>query len=268
MLTNHAGYNRQDMLAMIPNATFITTIRDPVKQFESAFTYFRFAQQLDLTGYDDPMEEFLLGANEKGYINKLSYGQWMSRNGQIRYLGMDKKRQEMPYYIDRKIKQLSHELDQVILTDYLDESLLLLRKLMCWSMDDILYISKNIRSTSFRYNVTQKVVGMIHQWNSADVRLYDYFNRTLWSKVKQYGGHFQKDLAEFRRRQEKLNKACIEEMVEDPGESKRLVELIVKKENQGRCQSWVLTPKQFIKLKRHRMRHINLDNSTTAYPDT
>ncbi|XP_072039869.1 galactosylceramide sulfotransferase-like [Amphiura filiformis] len=266
MLTNHAGYNRYDMLAMVPNATFLTTIRDPVKQFESAFTYFGYADQLGLTNEKDPMEAFLRGAEEQEYVMKLSYGQWMSRNGQIKYLGLDRKKQEMPFYIERRIKQLSHELDLVILTDYLDESLLLLRRLLCWTMDDILYISKNVRSTSYRYNVTNKVADMIRKWNSADMRLYDYFNRTLWNKVERYGSHFQKDLKEFRRRKEKLNQQCIEEMIEDPGESKRVVELIVKKENEGKCHDWILTPRQFIKMKRHRMRHLAMEIGD--YPDT
>ena len=256
MLTNHAGYYRSDMLAMVPNASFITTIRDPVKQFESAFSYFRFAEQLGLTNETDPMTVFIQNAEKMDYVSKLGYGSKMSRNGQLKYLGLDRKRQDMPFYVDRKIKEISREFDLVILTDYLDESLLLLRKLMCWTMDDILYISKNVRSSSLRYNLTQKQTDMIRQWNSADVRLYEHFNRTLWTKVRNYGSHFEKDLKEFRRRQEKLNKACIEEIMEDPGESKRLVELIVKKENEGRCHTWILTPRQFIRLKRHRMRHL------------
>ncbi len=260
MLTNHAGYYRPQMLAVVPNATIIATIRDPVKQFESAFCYYGYADQLGLTEEKDPIEAFLRD-NEKP-IKKLDYGQSMSKNGQIKYLGLDRKKQDMPFYIERKIQELSNELDLVIITDYLDESLVLLRKLLCWTFDDILYISKNIRSTSHRYNVTSRVANRIQKWNSADMRLYKHFNRTLWTKIRNYGGNFERDLKEFRRRQEKLNRRCVEETVADPGG--RVANIKVKKGNEEKCQDWLLTPRQFVKLKRSRMRRLAMEISAEA----
>ncbi|XP_071847538.1 galactosylceramide sulfotransferase-like [Apostichopus japonicus] len=45
----------------------------------------------------------------------------------------------------REIKAIEEELDLVLIADYFDKSLLLLKKMMCWKFEDIMFIKKKQR---------------------------------------------------------------------------------------------------------------------------
>ena len=98
----------------------------------------------------------------------------------------------------------------MLLTEYFDESLILLKKLLCWTFDDILYISNGIRDKSHRYNVSKDLEERILRWNTGDVLLYDHFNMTFWQKVKEYGPEFWSDLEEFKKLEKETYDQCID----------------------------------------------------------
>lgn len=48
-------------------------------------------------------------------------------------------------------------------------------------------------------------------WNKADAAVYDYFNRTFWIKVEEYGvDRMQRDLKQLEDMNHKLQDRCIE----------------------------------------------------------
>ncbi|XP_071478911.1 galactosylceramide sulfotransferase-like [Diadema antillarum] len=98
--------------------------------------------------------------------------------------------------IDNTIQMLDGVLDLVLITEYLDESLLLLKKIMSWNFEDILYLRANQRSDSFGPNSEQQI--KIQRWNMADTLLYKHYNLTLWKKIAKYDGDFEADLKHFR----------------------------------------------------------------------
>ena len=89
-----------------------------------------------------------------------------------------------------KIGQLSREIDLMIINEYFDEALILLKKLMCWDYEDILYISKGMRSSTHRFNISNVVADKVKKWSAGDVMLYDHFNGTFWTKIQEYGSSF------------------------------------------------------------------------------
>ncbi|XP_070538593.1 galactosylceramide sulfotransferase-like [Ptychodera flava] len=208
MLTNHARYNRPEMDAVVPSAKYFTVLREPSSQLESAFSYFRMAHSLNLQNHSNALQIFM--KNPQKYMDGKFFFWWQARNGQIFDLGLDHVHHDDVYTVDYKIRQLEHEMDMVLITEYIDESLLLLRRAFCWEMDDILYISNNIRSKKLRYKIGDSLRRKMLRWNSADVRLYQHFNRTLWRKVAEYGPSFQDELQQFRDRQQEVLKECVE----------------------------------------------------------
>ncbi|XP_070572698.1 galactosylceramide sulfotransferase-like [Ptychodera flava] len=210
ILANHLRYNRPELQRAVPGARYITILRHPVSKFESTFGYYRAAEHFNLTDYRNPLETFmespdiLMEQHSFGMKNQL-------RNGMMFTLGFDHKFDDDVLAIDRYITKLDIELDLVLLTEYYDESLLLLKKLLCWDFEDILYIPKGYRSQNRRYNVSVGLAKKILDWNLADHRLYDHFNQTFWSKVAEYGPEFERDLAEFRTRQENFYQSCVAE---------------------------------------------------------
>ena len=59
ILDNHAAfYDRQKLDKVVPKAKYITTIRDPVTHFESAFVKFRVAKHASIKNSTHPMTAF------------------------------------------------------------------------------------------------------------------------------------------------------------------------------------------------------------------
>ncbi|XP_071492114.1 galactosylceramide sulfotransferase-like [Diadema antillarum] len=206
MLVNHVRYNRRQMDIAVPHAKYISIIRHPVKQFESFFGYFEIARRLKMNA-SNPLEVFM--SNVKVYNANDSFLWTRFRNGQLYDFGFDHKYDENLTRINEKIRELAREIDLVMINEYFDESLILLRKLMCWNYMDILYISNTVRSKSHRYPLTEGTAERIRSWNAGDIMLYNYFNKTFWKKVREYGEHFHQDLAYFRALEQSVMDDCI-----------------------------------------------------------
>ena len=208
MLTNHARFNRKEMEVVVPGATFVTIIRDPVTQFESAFGYYEMAKSLGLAKEKGPLAEFV--DDPQQYFRKKFYLKEQSNNRQMYDLGLDHRFHDDTSEVERHISTLEKELDLVMLTEYIDESLILLRNLMCWSLEDILYLSNGVRNKNHRNLMSPEIAEKIREWNAADLVLYHHFNRTFWQKVNKYGPTFDRDLHFFRQLQKSITNACLD----------------------------------------------------------
>ncbi|XP_072016059.1 galactosylceramide sulfotransferase-like isoform X2 [Amphiura filiformis] len=261
MLTNHAVYLRPEMDAIVPDALYITSVRDPVDQFESAFVYFDIANQAEIAKVKNPIATFF--TNPQHYKQKISYGGRQVQNGQLYDLGLSTEHFLDPFYVKYKIRQLDNEFDLVFVKEYFDESLILMKKLFCWGIDDILYIPKRI--ANFRFNISENLRETIRKWNHADVLLYEHFNRTLWRKIEEYGAEFWRDLDEFRRRMEEVSSLCETKKVDkDNVHHLSIVELQNKSEF---CQNLYRMDGEYVKLIRWNMvpmRSNFSDNATTT----
>nr|XP_054750267.1 galactosylceramide sulfotransferase-like [Lytechinus pictus] len=215
MLVNHVRYNREEMDLAIPEAKYITIIRDPVTQLESAFGYFEMGKHLKITT-KNPFETFM--SQPRKYYAMKSYLWSRSRNGQMYDLGFAHVDEENVARIQDKIDQLSREIDLVMITEYFEESLILLKKLLCWDYTDILYISNGIRSKSHRFSVNQDMADRIREWSAADFMLYEHFNRTFWKRVVDYGPSFHEDLAHFREIESNAMDMCIDTKKNNTGD--------------------------------------------------
>ena len=75
-----------------------------------------------------------------------------------------------------------------MIMDYFDESLVLLKRLLCWEIDDILYVKLNERKDNEKATrLSGRVHYNIRRWNKADVLLFNYFNATFWKKSRKGG---------------------------------------------------------------------------------
>ncbi|KAM7437233.1 galactose-3-O-sulfotransferase 1 [Porites harrisoni] len=65
MLCSHARYNRAVLERVMPNDTvYVTILRDPVKHFESTFSYMEFSDILGISNETDPLETFFDSPND------------------------------------------------------------------------------------------------------------------------------------------------------------------------------------------------------------
>ena len=202
---------------MGPGAVFITILRSPVSQFQSTFSYMDFAQLLGIKASNNPLVTFFEDpTNTLAKISDLSQAGSvfpyfnLLKNGQSFDLGL--KREE--HFIDEKIKDAIREIDRsfnlVLLMEYFDESLVLLARKLCWDVRDVVYFKLNQRrSSDANTNLSDELVQKIRQWNKADAMLYDYFNRTFWTKVEKLGDAFWTDVHQLRYYNKVLEEACL-----------------------------------------------------------
>jgi len=56
-------------------------------------------------------------------------------------------------YINSKIQEMDDTFTLVLLTDFFDESLIMMKHLLCWSWDDVVYIKFKMRITEAKTEV-------------------------------------------------------------------------------------------------------------------
>ncbi|XP_003728912.2 galactosylceramide sulfotransferase-like [Strongylocentrotus purpuratus] len=210
MLTVHVRYQPKILkLFMAEGTKYVTILREPSSHFESAFTFFGAEKSLFRTRHSDNIAKF---ANQPShYWHKLPRGhkKYYTRNGQMFDLSLDRRIHTDISVVKSIINDISTKFSLVLVMEYMDESLLLLKKLMCWDYRDISYVIKNHRTHTSEMD--DDVRASLRKWNWADTLLYEHFNATLWKKITEYGPTFNEDLAEFREVLQKDYDECVAE---------------------------------------------------------
>ena len=113
--------------------------------------------------------------------------------------------------LSRHFHQLDSQFLLVMIREHLDESLVLLKRLLCWDFKDIVYMAGQEDAT-VDSEVVQSLSGdaqdLHRQQNSMDYALYEYFNTTLWNTVRDHGSDFWRDLAYFRDVRQQVTWYC------------------------------------------------------------
>ena len=111
--------------------------------------------------------------------------------------------------VQQDLARNEQDFDLVMINEYFDESLILLKKLLCWQFEDILYVKLNQRPPRPKQELSNITKQQIFNWNRADLMFYDFFNKTFWRKIKEYGPEFWDDLRQFREMNSRIQEMCI-----------------------------------------------------------
>lgn len=218
ILANHARYSREVMDWIFPRRStfYITILRNPVAQFESSFEYFSFAYMLNIHSKHNPMQYFLdyPPTNEKIVTLAKKYPSLnLIRNPLFYDLGLDYKDYHNISVVKNAIKTLDQDFDMVLLMEHFDESLILLRRQLCWKIDDVVYFKLNERLSKNRQikPMSNDTIMKIEKWNDADIKLYKYFKDRFWKEVEKQGPGFFDDVNELKRKRKFYAGKCIED---------------------------------------------------------
>ena len=250
MLAVHVRYNRTAMDRFMKKGTkYISIIREPSTQWESAFSQFLFEDAFP-NASAIPKKKWITKFLEKPsyYREKLRFKSYERVMGRRWYYAQDSQMYDLgldtgnAFYnetiINSTIKKLEKEFTLILIMEYFDESLLILKKELCWDYEDIVYVPKNSRES--RRNLTDAVRHKIREFNHADVLLYNYFNNTLWKKIKEYGPRFEHDLRYFREINHHIFQQCGNNTLHLETRGKRIVkykEFSAKKNATLFCQT-------------------------------
>jgi hypothetical protein len=233
-LIEHSIYNHSVMSEILPADTgFITIIREPWSHFKSVFHYFRIAQVVDIQNADavsdvseylQSVEKFeeIYSSPEKqnvGLRGCVPNGFSLTRNLMSHCVGMPlgfpsgrENIADNPEAIRTYIHQLDQEFTLVMIFEYFHESLVLLKRLMCWSFKDIVFHLSNVGHYDYKNAAPSPANLAIHRnWSRVDYVLYDHYNKTFWDKVSAQGPSFSDEVALFSVVQSLVSRFCFVE---------------------------------------------------------
>lgn len=201
ILCNHAVYNRKAFRKILRRPMFYFAIlRSPFDQFISAFYYYTHvypnAYLLKVPG-DNPITEYL--KNPFKYETLLKDQRFSYTDNRMAFdlgLGLPNMRNETN--ISEYIKILDEDFHYVMIMEYFEISMVLLKRHLCWELKDVLYIPKNIYSNKITYKFSVDDFKRHREWAKADYMIYEYFLQEFWKKVQEEGPDLVLEINHYR----------------------------------------------------------------------
>ena len=176
------------------------------------------------------------------------------KNSMLFDLGLRPADYHKPDLVRDTVREIDAKFTLVLVYEHLDESLVLLKRKLCWQLDDILHLKfLYLDKEKFaRRNITEEQKRQVRTWNAADVMLYEYFNKTLWKSIGDGGNSFRQDLTEFRGIQTAIEKDCLGNVTIDSG-NKFVVNPDVSPFNRYLCEKLMTDELQYLNYFRKKL---------------
>ncbi|XP_066302593.1 galactose-3-O-sulfotransferase 2-like [Branchiostoma lanceolatum] len=238
IFNHHNVYDKEMFLKLMPPDTrFVTILREPSSRIGSAFNYFHmhkfFTGMLDhaIKTRTPPVKIFMSDPWywEKRFHPPLKTGAGsIDDYGCIRNcialdLGLEEKRRTDPDAVERYIEKLDEDFTTVMVLEKLDESLVLLKRRMCWSLKDIIYRkgtrlkrrsykfigeSVQLKGPDMKNNFTQKMLDNLKNFSAADFAIYNHFRAKLSKEITKEGHDFVEEVAQFKHILDEVGHYC------------------------------------------------------------
>uniref|UniRef100_A0A8C1WJN3 Galactose-3-O-sulfotransferase 2 n=1 Tax=Cyprinus carpio TaxID=7962 RepID=A0A8C1WJN3_CYPCA len=213
ILCNHMRFNSQEVRKVMPKDTFYFSIlRNPVAMMESLFVYYKAIPAFHAV---KSLEEFLIqgGRSYNASVPNNHY----ARNILTFDFGLDNTAPESDTELDRRsaeiIAAMERDFSLILISEYFDESLVLLKHALCWSLDDVSSFRLNSRSERSRRPLSTETAERVKEWNSLDWRLYQHFNDTFWKRIDSTLGRatLQQEVELLKAKRRNLEQMCLQE---------------------------------------------------------
>lgn len=234
ILAHHSRFNKENSNVLTEifqnhNPFKLTILRDPSTLIPSAFKYFNHLKPIQMVNHN--ATQFLLDP-KKYYAeidaenNKLDLA--LTRNGMTFDLGYPGIYTFSPPGIKQVIKEIDESFDFVMIMEYFNESLILLKYLLNWSNQDLVYVVMNQKSEQMQKLTPKEEQSVEHQnkmkmlvrdWSTVDSVLYSHFNRTLFRKIKLFGENEMKmEVKNLKNLVARYTHECFSRTTSDPKE--------------------------------------------------
>ncbi|XP_067939520.1 galactose-3-O-sulfotransferase 3-like [Watersipora subatra] len=211
LMEQHARYSHRFYQKHFPNNTvYITSIRDPVKWFISFVDFMKAYRGVNPR---QVLEEDVLFYMERDHITGM---QRQVHNNFLQWLGFDVYKSSIRKEVDEYIHFIDSHFLLVMITEYFDESLVLLKRLMNWSMADIFYTYANeaVKKSGTVLTSDEKRKLLDKDHNLGDWLLYQHFNKSFWEKISKQE-EFHEEVAVFKKLQVKVHDFCFSEELKE-----------------------------------------------------
>lgn len=212
ILCHHTRYNYAEIRRVLPgDPIFVTIVRDPVHLFESLFSYYQLSAKYDNMTLEEIAQADL---SMKPLLNRRFYRR-IGRNQMTFDLGLPEEWFDDRDQVVKFVDKLDTQFHLVMVAEHMDESLVLLRNLLCWDVDDMVTFRHNVRLARLRNDgLSVDVVRGLKAWNAADQILYNHFVSRLEEKIDAFGRErMKKEVSQLRAVTDRWYRLCVEDEV-------------------------------------------------------
>ena len=272
LIMEHLYYDDNLFEELMPGKKiFISTLRNPFDQLMSDVHY----QQRRMK---KPKNERQSRKQEDVLQSVLMFPEKLKRYGQ-RYLKIPKMftvsqskdshaiSQEYNHTVMRGyLEDLSSKFQLVLITEYYDASLVLLKRKLSWELRDIIY-SPLKRG---KYVKSPNLLTRHQQLKPEEYALYDHFNQTFWNFLSEQSPDFWKEVEHYKQIKDKSLRFCAKyysALEKDSTEVKTIIKqsatLQIKKSPWN--EPFKVDPLDCILMKTHKNTFLNL-NTIRNFP--
>lgn len=193
----------------MPNKTFYFSIlRDPSLLLESSYVYYKSDSPAFRNSRN--VNEFLSSPWSYYNLNAKIYNIY-ARNNMWFDFGYDNNAVYDDHYVQSTIKDIEQNFHLILIADYFDESMILLKNTLCWDLDDVVYFKLNTRSLDTVQTLTPESKEKVKEWCALDWELYKHFNTTFWIKINKMMSlaSLYQEVKLLQKRQKELMETCL-----------------------------------------------------------
>jgi galactose-3-O-sulfotransferase 3 len=101
--------------------------------------------------------------------------------------GMDRKNFNDTYEKQQLFDTIDEDFDLVMISEYMEASLVLLADLMCWPLRDVRFLKLNARPEKIKQKFNKREIKKLNILNNVDTELYRYYLEKFKIKIEIYG---------------------------------------------------------------------------------
>jgi len=208
--TQHTYYWPVFLHKLVPEpAPMITIIRNPTSRFLSTWDYrkFRWRGRRDILNIiqELPLNQSELPADFKRYVDHDSAHVELCPSRPVWAISNVSE----PSCVQTLRDMISGKLSLVLLTERLDEGLVLFSRMMGWSLHSVLYWSMKVSGRRSEHDSPSlSTVQKLENWLRLDVLLYQVASDLLDRRIQSQDSSFWSELKQFRQLRLKVETAC------------------------------------------------------------
>ncbi|XP_033759607.1 galactose-3-O-sulfotransferase 2-like [Pecten maximus] len=207
----HVRFNRNDFIRMLPKDTvYIGIVREPFSQFKSNIQFLREKQWIQIPNKKISVSEYL-SRNEKYVKSRGRVRRPVTYNAMAHDFGFPFDLFWKTDYnaIQDHLLRLNEEFDIVLVLEYLDESIVLMRRLLNWDLKYVLYGKLNVlKNPDKDLNFGPNEEKLYQNWAKLDYALYYFFLQKYKERLRAQSPDFFEEVAYFRETRFRYDHFC------------------------------------------------------------
>ncbi|XP_022658160.1 galactose-3-O-sulfotransferase 2-like isoform X2 [Varroa destructor] len=204
----HSRLNINEVQRIMPPKTkFITILRHPLYAWESAYDYFRISSKTNLS-----IESFAFNDSAIQMMRGRKISSWFGFNMMYFDMGFEEN-ETAEVQAQKAISMLEQNFHLVLLAEFMEESLVLLREELCWKLESMVAFRHNERNLSIRIQImSSEAEARILYLNDIDMRIYKHFLEKFLHLLDKFGrGRMFNEVQALKLRNRFWSDICIAE---------------------------------------------------------